>query len=93
MIRESLALETAPLLFAEEELPWHPAWDPGEVRERLETMLVKMRAAANWPWKSPTVAFYRENLWPSLLAKLSPSDAARLRVEMDAEIARLDAAV
>jgi hypothetical protein len=85
-------LQTAPLLFAEEELPWRPAWDPDEVRERLETMLVKMRAAASWPWKSSTVSHYRENLWPSLLAKLAQADAARLRAEMAAEIARLDAA-
>lgn len=85
-------MQTAPLLFAEEELPWRPAYDPGEVRERLETILVKMRAAASWPWKSATVAHYRETLWPSLLAKVSQADAARLRAEMAVEIARLDAA-
>lgn len=59
-----------PLLFAEEQLPWQPAYDADAVRERLETVLVKMRAAANWPWKAATVEFYRESLWPSLLSKL-----------------------
>ena len=92
LIRESSALETVPLLFAEEELPWRPAWDPDEVRERLEAMLLKMRAAASWPWKPSTVSNYRENLWPALLAKLAQADAARLRAEMAAETARLDAA-
>ena len=82
-------MQTA-LPFAEEELPWRPAYDPAEVRQRLETMLVKMRAAASWPWKSATVAFYRETLWPSLLGKLSHAEAAQLRSEMDTEIARLD---
>ena len=84
---------TQPFLFAENELPSRPAYDPGEVRERLEAMLVKLRAAANWPWKASTVESYRETLWPSLLSKLiDTDDAARLRSEMETEIARLDAA-
>ena len=84
-------METAPLLFAEEELPWRPVYDPREVRERLETILVKMRAAASWPWKSAIVAQYRETLWPSLLGKLPHAEATQLRSEMDTEINRLDA--
>jgi hypothetical protein len=85
-------LLTGPLPFADEELPWRPVYDPAEVRQRLESVLVKMRAAAGWPWKSATVAFYRETLWPSLLSKLPHAEAAQLRAEMDAEITRLDAA-
>lgn len=82
-----------PLLFAEEALPWQPAYDADAVRGRLEAVLVKMRAAANWPWKAATVEFYRATLWPSLLSKLPDTgDTARLRSEMESEIARLDAA-
>ena len=85
-------MRTMPLLFADEELPWRPAYDPAEMRARLETMLVKMRAAANWPWKTSTVAYYRDSLWPSLLGKLPHAEAARLRSEMEVEIVRLDTA-
>jgi hypothetical protein len=61
--------------------------------ERLQGMFDKMRAAANWPWKASTVFHYRETVWPSLFGKLADqSEAIRLRAEMDAEIARLDAA-
>jgi hypothetical protein len=53
-----------------------------------------MRAAASWPWKPSTVVLYRESVWPSLLGKLADeTEIVRLRSEMDAEIARLDAAV
>lgn len=39
-------------LFAEDELPSHPSYDVGAVRERLQGMLGKMRAAASWPLES-----------------------------------------
>lgn len=92
LIRESRDLETVqPLLFAEDELPWRPAYDPGDVRDRLEAMLAKMRAAASWPWKPSTVCFYRETFWPSLLSKLPDAEEAAHLREMEAEITRLDA--
>jgi hypothetical protein len=63
------------------------------VRNRLNDMLSKMRAAASWPWKASTVAFYRETVWPSLLSKLPDKDeAARFRTEIEAETARLESA-
>jgi hypothetical protein len=62
------------------------------VRERLEAMLVKMRAAASWPWRPATVSFYRETLWPSLLGRLPHAEATRLCSEMEAETTRLDLA-
>jgi len=81
-----------PSLFLEEELPRYVA-DAAAARDRLQEMLAKMQAAASWPWKASTVAAYRETVWPSLLSKLSdPAEAARLGGELDAEIARLDAA-
>jgi hypothetical protein len=77
-------------LFLEEELPRYVA-DTAAVRDRLQDMLAKMQAAASWPWKASTVATYRETLWPSLLSKLpDDAEAARLRREIEAEIARLD---
>ncbi|HEX4157058.1 MAG TPA: hypothetical protein VHY79_01160 [Rhizomicrobium sp.] len=79
-------------LFAEDALPFQPAYDVDAVRERLEAALVKMRAAASWPWKDSTASRYRETVWPSLLKRLpDEAEAARLRAEMEAEIARLDA--
>ena len=82
-----------PFLFAEDALPWRPAYDVAAIRERLEAVLAKMRAAASWPWKEATVSHYRETVWPSLLDKLpDAAEADRLRSEMETEIARLDAA-
>lgn len=93
MIREVPRLESPlPSMFAESELP---RYDPGaaDALARLQAMLAKMRAAASWPWKASTVAAYRETLWPSLLARLADKDEGeRLRAELDAEAARLDAA-
>ncbi|HEY6578214.1 MAG TPA: hypothetical protein VIY09_02750 [Rhizomicrobium sp.] len=83
-----------PFLFTDDALPWQPAYDVASVRERLDTALVKMRAAASWPSKDSTVFHYRETVWPSLLKKLpDAAEAARLRSEMEAEIGRLDAVV
>lgn len=82
-----------PALFRDDELPVQPAYDVDAVRDRLIEMLDKMRAAASWPWKATTVALYRETVWPSLLRKLPDAgEAAQLRAELDAEIARLEAA-
>lgn len=76
-------------LFVAEDLPQcFP--DAPEIRERLQGMLAKMRAAASWPWKPSTVSHYRETVWPALLAKLPDADeAARLRAAIETEIARL----
>ena len=62
------------------------------MRDRLQTMLDKMRAAASWPWKASTVAHYRETLWPSLQSKLPKHEAERLHADIEVEAARLDAA-
>jgi hypothetical protein len=82
-----------PTLFSDRDLPVQPAYDVGAVRNRLNDMLARMRAAASWPWKATTVALYRETVWPSLLHKLPDKDeAARFRAEIEAEVTRLDAA-
>jgi hypothetical protein len=67
--------------------------DPRHVRNRLTEMLSVMRSSESWPWEPVTVALYRETVWPYLCDKLpDPEEAARFRAEIEAEIARLDAA-
>ena len=84
-------MDDQPALF--DDLPVQPAYDVGAVRNRLDDILDKMRAAASWPWKASTVAFYRETVWPQLLEKLTDrEEAMRYRVDMEAEANRLDAA-
>jgi hypothetical protein len=67
--------------------------DPRYVRNRLKEMLSAMRSSASWPWEPDTVAFYRESVWPYLYQKLPDhEEAERWCAEIEAEIARLDAA-
>ncbi len=67
--------------------------DPRHVRNRLVEMLSVMRSSESWPWEPVTVALYRENVWPYLCDKLPDrEEAERWRAEIEAEIARLDAA-
>jgi len=80
-----------PALF--DDLPVQPSYDVDAVRNRLNEILDKMRAAASWPWKAATVDNYRQSLWPSLLNKLPDAEeAARWRAEIEAEARRLDKA-
>jgi hypothetical protein len=67
--------------------------DPSHVRSRLNDMLAAMRAAKRWPWEQVMVELYRETVWPYLYTRLADQDEAdRWRGEIEAEIARLDAA-
>ncbi|MEX2166180.1 MAG: hypothetical protein WD852_04050 [Methyloceanibacter sp.] len=67
--------------------------DPRHVRNRLTEMLATMRAAEQWPWEPVMVSLYRESVFPYLCDKLPDrEEATRWRAEIDAEIARLDAA-
>ena len=67
--------------------------DPRHVRNRLADMLSTMRSSESWPWEPDTVEFYREHVWPYLCEKLTDrEEAERWRTEIEAEIARLDAA-
>jgi hypothetical protein len=66
--------------------------DPRHVRNRLEEMISVMRSSEAWPWEPDIVEFYRETVWPYLYGKLPDRDeAARWRVAIEAETARLDA--
>ena len=67
--------------------------DPRYVRNRLVEMLAVMRSSESWPWEPVTVALYRESVFPYLYEKLPDrEEAERWRAEIEAEIARLDAA-
>jgi hypothetical protein len=56
-------------------------------------MRAAMRAAKRWPWEQVMVELYRETVWPYLYTRLPDQDEAdRWRGEIEAEIARLDAA-
>jgi hypothetical protein len=67
--------------------------DPRHVRNRLNEMLTVMRSSQSWPWEPVMVELYRERVLPYLCDKLPDADeAARFRAEIEAEIARLDAA-
>jgi hypothetical protein len=68
--------------------------DPRHVRNRLADMLATMRVARSWPWEPVMVALYRETVWPDLCAELPDrEEAERWRAQIEAEAARLDAAV
>ena len=67
--------------------------DPNHVRSRLSDMLAAMRAAKRWPWEQVMVELYRDTVWPYLYTRLADQEEAdRWRGDIDAEIARLDAA-
>ena len=81
-------------LFGEADaLPKSYVPDPRHVRNRLIEMLSVMRSSESWPWEPVTVALYRETVWPYLYERLPDrEEAERFRAEIEAEIARLDAA-
>jgi len=63
------------------------------VRERLEDLVGRMRAAERWPWKGSVLTLYRDNVLPRLCEQLPAADeAARWQAAIAAETARLDAA-
>src|SRR5262245_25470677 len=67
--------------------------DPSHVRSRLAVMLAAMRASKRWPWEEVMVELYRETVWPYLYTRLADqAEADRWRGDIEAEIARLDAA-
>jgi hypothetical protein len=67
--------------------------DPRHVRSRLSDMLAAMRSSKRWPWEQVMVELYRETVWPYLYTRLADQEEAdRWRGDIEAEIARLDAA-
>jgi len=83
--------DTQPELFADEQpTPVYRA-DPDRVRARLNKILAEARAAQKLPWEPATVSLYR-TIFPQMTNWLPEDEAAQLRFEFEAELARLEAA-
>ena len=65
--------------------------DPDEVRAELHRMLAEARAAKELPWDASKASLYR-TIFPQMTNCLPEEEAAQLRFEFDAEMARLKAA-
>jgi hypothetical protein len=80
-----------PDLFGAEAAP--PAYrpDPDKVRSRLQKILAEARAARTLPWEPTTLSLYR-TIFPQMTNWLPDDEAAQLRFDFEAELARLEAA-
>ncbi len=65
--------------------------DPDEVRQELHQILAEARAAQTMPWEPRRVGLYR-TIFPQMTNWLPEEEAAQLRFEFEAEMARLNAA-
>ena len=80
-------------MFGAEAAPRAYVPKPEHVRNALSSLLAEMRAAKAWPWNSSMVRLHRERTFSYLCGHLPDrEEAERWRAEIDAEIARLDAA-
>ncbi|MDP2619324.1 MAG: hypothetical protein Q8P46_03990 [Hyphomicrobiales bacterium] len=80
-----------PELFDEDAPPRVYRADPDRVRARLNKILAEARAAKAMPWEPATVSLYRA-IFPRMTNWLPEEEAAQLRLEFEAELARLQAA-
>jgi hypothetical protein len=65
--------------------------DPGEMREKLHALLAEARAAQTMPWPPRRAKLYRM-MFPQMTFWLPEDEGAQLRLEFEAELARLEAA-
>jgi hypothetical protein len=65
--------------------------DPDEVRAELNKILAEARAARVLPWGAAQARLYR-TIFPQMTNWLPAKEARRLRLEFEAELARLEAA-
>jgi hypothetical protein len=63
--------------------------NPDKVRARLHKILAEARAAPTFPWEPTRVSLYR-TIFPQMTLWLPEDEAAQLRFEFDAELARLE---
>jgi hypothetical protein len=68
-----------------------PDPDPEEVRTELLGILATARAAPKVPWPAKELSYWR-TVFPQMANWLPAEEAARLRGEFTAELARLEAA-
>jgi hypothetical protein len=78
-------------LFESDAAP--PAYrpDPDEVRARLHRILTEARTAEKLPWDPDRLLVYR-TIFPQMAGWLPEEEAAQLKFEFNAEMARLKAA-
>ena len=65
--------------------------DPEKVRRRLHKLLAEARAAETMPWDPAILSLYR-TIFPQMSQWLPEDEAAPLRLQFEAELARLQAA-
>jgi hypothetical protein len=65
--------------------------NPDEVRVRLHRILTEARAAEKLPWDADRLLVYR-TIFPQMAGWLPEEEAAQLKFEFAAEMARLKAA-
>ena len=65
--------------------------NPDRVRARLHKILAEARAAETFPWTEHKTSLYRV-IFPQMTGCLPEEEAAQLRFEFEAELARLEAA-
>lgn len=83
--------ETQTELFDEDAAPVVYRADPDKVRQELHKILAEVRAAQTMPWDAKGVLLYR-TIFPQMTNWLPDDEAAQLRFEFNAEVARLEAA-
>jgi hypothetical protein len=65
--------------------------DPDAVRQELYKILAEARAAQAMPWDARRAALYR-TIFPQMTNWLPEDEGAQLRLELETELARLEAA-
>ena len=88
--RDLFVTEDEPDLFGLEANPAYRP-DPDSVRSRLHKILAEARSAQKLPWEPTRASLYR-TIFPQMTNWLPEEEAAQLRFEFAAEIARLEAA-
>jgi hypothetical protein len=83
--------EAQPELFEPGAAP--PAYrpNPDQVRRRLHKILAEARASERIPWDRDKLLVYR-TIFPQMAGWLPEQEAAQLKFDFDAEMARLKAA-
>jgi hypothetical protein len=79
--------DTQPDLFGTDAAPAYRP-DPDKVRARLFRLLAEARAAETLPWDSTRLSLYR-TIFPQMTLWLPEEEAAQLRFDFEAEMARL----
>lgn len=83
--------EEQPELFDAEAASQAYRADPDEVRAELNRILAEARAASALPWDARRTVLYR-TIFPQMTNWLPDAEAAQLRFDFEAELARLEAA-